>query len=81
MGLEKILGNPIGEEIINPILNTRMYELEFPDERVDEYLVNIIIEGLVDHIDDQGCDPGILEKIVALRHDPDVAILIKRAII
>ena len=52
MGLEKILGNPIGEEIINPILNTRMYELEFPDERVDEYLVNIIIENLIDQVDD-----------------------------
>ena len=46
------LGNPIGEEHRNPILDTRVYELESPDERVDEYAVNIIIEDIIDHNDD-----------------------------
>ena len=69
------LGNPIGEEHINPILDTRVYELESPDERVDEYAVNIIIENIIDHNDDQGWYTEILEEMVAFRHDPDVAIM------
>ena len=48
------LVNPIGEEHSKPILVTRIYELEFPDWRVDEYVVNIIIENIIDHVDDQG---------------------------
>ena len=36
-------GNPIGKEHSNPILNTRVYELEHPYIRVDEYALNIII--------------------------------------
>ena len=69
------LGNPIGEEHSKPILNTRMYELQFSDGIVDEYDINIIIENIIDHIDDLGWDTGILEDIVAFCSDPDVAIL------
>ena len=49
-------GNPIGEEHTNLILDTRVYELEFPDGGFYEYAVNIII----DQVDDQGWDTGIL---------------------
>ena len=42
------LGNTIGEEHSNPLLETRVYELEFPNGTVDEYAVNIVIENLVD---------------------------------
>ena len=54
------LGNPIGEEHINPILDTRVYALESPDKRVDEYAVNIIIENIIDRVDYQGWDTIIL---------------------
>ena len=30
----------------NPILYTRIYELEFPDCRVDEYLVNTLLKNI-----------------------------------
>ena len=49
--------------------------MEFPDRRVYEYHVIIIIENPIDHIDDQGWDTGILEDIVAFHRDPDVDIL------
>ena len=68
------LGNPIGEEHINPIPDTRIYELEFLNGRVDEYTVNIIVENLIDQFDDQGWDTVILEDIVAFCADKDVAI-------
>ena len=59
------LGKPIGEEHSNPIIGTRIYELEIPDGIVDEYAFNIIIENLIDQIDDHGWDTGILEEILA----------------
>ena len=39
-----------------------------------KYSVNILIDNLIDHIDNQGWDTVILEDIVDFRHDPDVAI-------
>ena len=48
--------------------------MERPKGIFDEYAVNIIIENLIDQIDDQGRDIGILEEIVAFGHDPHVAI-------
>ena len=68
------LGNPIGEEHKNPILDTRAQKLELPDGRDDAYVVNIIIENLIDQIDDQVWDSGVLEEIVSFFRDPDVAI-------
>ena len=67
-------GNPINEEHIKPILETGVYKLEFPCGRVDEYAINIIIDNLIDQVDDQGRDTGILEEIASFRHDTDVDI-------
>ena len=41
-------GNPIGEKQRNPILYTRVYELELPDGLFNEHVVNIIIDNLID---------------------------------
>ena len=48
--------------------------MELPDGRDDAYVVNIIIENLIDQIDDQVWDSGVLEEIVSFFRDPDVAI-------
>ena len=53
------LGNPIDEYHSNPILDKKVYELEFPDGRVDEYSVTIIIDNLIKNCNDQGKDTGI----------------------
>ena len=54
------LGNTVGDKHSNPILDTRIYKLEFPYGRFDEYSVNIIIEDLIDQFDDQGWYTGVL---------------------
>ena len=68
-------GNPIGNANQNPILDTRVYELEFPDGKVEEYSTNTIVENLLQQVDNEGWDTGILKEIVAFRSDPDVAVL------
>ena len=68
------LGLPTGQHNPNPILDTRVYELEFPDGRLEEYAVNIIAENLLNQADNDGWDTGILEEIVDMRKDDDVAI-------
>lgn len=40
-------GNPVGTKNDNPILDTRVYQLEFPDGRVDEYSLNLIAENMM----------------------------------
>ena len=67
-------GNPIDGEHSNPIINTRVYKLELPDGRVDECTVNITLENIIDQVDDQGWDTGIIEYILSFWRDPDVPI-------
>ena len=69
------LGKPVGKEHSIPILNTRIYEWEFPYDKVVENVFVIIIDNLIDQNDYQGWDTKILENIVVFRSDPDVAIL------
>ena len=67
-------GLPSGTPNPNPILDTRVYELEFPDGRLEEYAVNIIAENLLNQADNDGWDTGLLEEIVDMRKDDDVAV-------
>jgi hypothetical protein len=69
-------GNPIGEQNPNPILDSRIYELEYPDGRIEEFSVNTIVENMVQQVDDQGFDTGILNEIIDFRRDPLVAVSI-----
>ena len=68
------LGNLIGDENPNPILDTRIYEWEFPDGRVEEYSVNTILENLHQQVDKYGWDQSILKEIISFRKDNNVAI-------
>ena len=67
-------GNPIGEENPNPILDSRIYELEFPDGRIEEYAVNVIAENLLNQADGDGWDTGLLDEILDFRMNSEVAI-------
>jgi hypothetical protein len=40
-------GNPVGRASNNPILDTRVYEVEFPDGSVSEYVANKQAEAIV----------------------------------
>ena len=47
-------GNPIGKSSENPIFDTRRYQVEFPDGRIEEYCANIIAECLYAQVDQEG---------------------------
>jgi hypothetical protein len=46
-------GNPIGKRNANPILDTREYEVEFPDGATDVFTANIIAENLYAQVDEE----------------------------
>lgn len=67
-------GDLIGKEHPNPVLDTRVYNLEFPDGRVEEYGMNTILENLMAQVDSDGYDLGIFQEIVDVRRDENLAI-------
>jgi Reverse transcriptase (RNA-dependent DNA polymerase) len=55
--------NPIGVGHSNPILDTRIYDVEFDDGQVLEYAANVIAENLYSQVDDEGRRFVILDII------------------
>ena len=74
-------GNLSGTPNQNTILDTRVYKLEFPDGRLEEYAVNIIAENLLNQADNDVWDTGFLEEFIDIRKDPDVSIPISKGYI
>jgi hypothetical protein len=56
-------GQPIGKCNINPILDTREYEVLFPDGTTQTYLTNTIAENLYSQIDGEGRSFMMLDEI------------------
>ena len=59
----------IGRANNNPILDTRVYTVQFPDGSKDEYTANKISESLYASIDDQGNTMSMISGIVGHRKD------------
>ena len=57
-------GNPIGRASTNPIIDTRVYEVEFPDGTIAEYAANTIAEALYSKVDADGDRFLLLKEIV-----------------
>ena len=57
-------GLPIGTANDNPILDTRVYEVEFPDGHKASLAANAIAENLFSQIDDEGNRHVMLEEII-----------------
>ena len=74
-------GQLVGERNSNPILDSRIYELEFPDGGTAEYAVNVIAENLFNQADKEGWDTGLLSEIVGLRKDNNVAVPKEKGVI
>jgi hypothetical protein len=62
-------GNPIGVSSSNPILDTREYEVEFPDGTSSAYAANVIAENIFSQIDDEGHHHVLLKAIVDHKSD------------
>ena len=62
-------GNLSGKANPNPILDTRTYEVEFPDGEVNEYSANVIAENMWSQCDAEGNQYLLLDAIVDFRKD------------
>ena len=62
-------GNPIGVAHSNPILDTRIYDVQFPDGHTESYAANMIAENIYAQVDEDGRRLLLLEEIINHRHD------------
>ena len=53
----------------NPICDSRIYEVEFPDGNYKEYAANVIIENIYAHVDDEGRSHAMLIGIIDHQSD------------
>jgi hypothetical protein len=57
-------GAPIGTRNANPLLDSRQYEVEFPDGSTEAFTANLIAENLLSQVDAEGRSYSILREIV-----------------
>ena len=57
-------GTTSGEYNENPILNSVVYEVEFPDGDVQEYAANVIAENMLSQVDSDGYSLSLIQGIV-----------------
>ena len=62
-------GNYIGQWNQNPILNTAVYEVEFPDGTEQAYSANVIAQNIYSRVDDEGREYLVLDEIIDHRKD------------
>ena len=62
-------GNVIGSYDPNPILNTKIYDVLFPDGSVQQYAANTIAENIYAQIDEDGYRYQLMDGIVGHRTD------------
>ena len=56
-------GNPVGRRDANPILDTREYEVEFPDGSIDVLTANTIAEAMYAQVDGDGHHTLLIKEI------------------
>lgn len=62
-------GNVVGTFNENPILNTIVYDVEFPDGAVRQYAANIIAENMYSQVDSEGFQYELLDSIIDCAKD------------
>ncbi len=64
-------GNPIGTRSENPLLDTREYDVEFPNKEVKTFAANVIAENIYSQVDQEGRSYAMLDEIVGHRQNKD----------
>ena len=64
-------GKEIGKANANPILDTRMYEVEFVDGRVSEITANLIAQNMAEQCDAAGRQYLLMDQITDHKCDDD----------
>ncbi len=65
---------PVGTAHKQPAIDTRVYEVRFPDGRTEELAANTITAALYAQCDPDGNQYVLLDAIVDYQRDPDVAV-------
>eukprot|EP00980_Cylindrotheca_fusiformis_P023568 scaffold10617_cov54-Cylindrotheca_fusiformis.AAC.1 len=60
-------GNPIGTAHSNPILDSRMYEVEYTDGSKQALSANVIAENMFATVDEEGYRHMLMDSIVDVR--------------
>lgn len=67
-------GSLKGKSNKNPILDTRVYEVQFVDGHTEEYAANVIAESVFAQVDDEGHQHLLLDEIIEFCKDPKRAL-------
>jgi hypothetical protein len=65
-------GNPIGKANSNPLLDTCLYDVEFPDGDIREYVATVIVESIYSQVDDESRHTLLLDALVDHEKDNTV---------
>ena len=66
-------GRTTGSYDNNPMLNTVVYNVDFPDGSSRQYSANVIVENMIFQVDDDGFQTRIMEGIIYSQMDIRVA--------
>jgi hypothetical protein len=61
--------NPIGVAHSNPIFDTRLYQVQFPEGHVEEYSANVIAQNIYSQLDSEGYRYTMMEEITDFKKD------------
>ena len=64
-------GQTIGQFNENPLLNSIIYDVEFPNGEIREYAANVIAQNMYSQVDSQGRSHVILDSIIDYSMDDD----------
>ena len=67
-------GRTTGSYSENPVLNSIVYEVEFPDGQVKEYAANVIAENMLSQVDSEGYSTTLMQGIVDFKKDVATAV-------
>ena len=56
--------NPVGKANTNPILDTRLYNVEFPDGHIAAYAANVIAENMYAQVNEEGHTIVTMDEIL-----------------
>ena len=51
------------------MIDSRIYKLEFPDGRVEEYSDNVIIKNILDQVKSNDWDTSLFDEVISARKD------------
>ena len=57
-------GSIIGNYNSNPIIDTFIFDVEYPDGRIDTFTTNVIVESIYAQVDDQGFTTSFMDEIM-----------------